>query len=58
MSIQINGKKRGVFDLKRDSSEEVIVSKIMQDKNLSKYLNGQKLKKTIFVKNKIVNIII
>ncbi len=56
--IQINGKKRGIFNLKRDSSEEIIVSKIMQDKNLSKHLNGQKLKKTIFVKNKIVNIII
>ena len=56
--IQLNGKKRGIFEMKRDSSEQDILFKIKKDKNLSKYLNNQKPKKIIYIKNKILNLII
>ena len=56
--VQINGKKRGIFEMKRDSSEEKVFLKIKEDKNLSKYLNNQDPKKIIYVKNKILNLIL
>ena len=56
--IQLNGKKRGIFEMKRDSSEQDILFKIKKDKNLSKYLNNQKQKKINYIKNKILNLII
>ena len=56
--IQFNGKKRGIFKMKTDSSEKEILLKIKEDKNLSKYLNNQKPKKIIYIKNKVLNLIV
>ena len=56
--IQINGKKRGLIEIKLDQSEKEILNLIYQDNNLSKYLNEQNIKKKIFVPNKLMNIII
>ena len=56
--IQINGKKRGLIEIKLDQSEKEILNLIYQDNNLSKYLNEKEIKKKIFVPNKLMNIII
>jgi leucyl-tRNA synthetase len=56
--IQINGKKRGTFEIKNNSSEKEILNKINQDDKLKKYLNEKEIKKKIFVPNRLINIII
>ena len=56
--IQINGKKRGMFEIKTNSSEKEILNKINQDDKLKKYLNEKEIKKKIFVPNRLINIII
>ena len=56
--IQINGKKRGLIEIKLDQSENDILNLIYRDNNLNKYLNEKKIKKKIFVPNKLVNFII
>ena len=56
--IQINGKKRGTFEIKTNSSEKEILNKINQDDKLKKYLNEKEIKKKIFVPNRLINIII
>ena len=56
--IQINGKKRGIFEIKTNSSEKEILNKINQDDKLKKYLNEKEIKKKIFVPGKLINIII
>ena len=56
--VQINGKKRGLIDTKRDVSEKDIVDKVMSDINLTKYMENKKIKKKVFVQNKLINIII
>ena len=56
--IQINGKKRGTFEIKTNSSEKEILNKINQDDKLKKYLNEKEIKKKIFVPGKLINIII
>ena len=56
--IQINGKKRGLIEIKIDQSEKEILNLIYQDTNLNKYLNEKEIKKKIFIPNKLMNIII
>ena len=58
IAIQFNGKKRGLLEIKTDTQEDDVLTRIKKDKNLSKYLNNQKHKKIIFIKNKIMNIIL
>ncbi|WP_343154677.1 leucine--tRNA ligase [Buchnera aphidicola (Pseudoregma panicola)] len=55
--VQINGKKRYIINAKKNIKEKKILKIIMQKKNLKKYLKNTKIKKTIFVKNKIINIL-
>ncbi len=55
--IQINGKKRGLLNLHKDLDEELILKKILEDGKLSKYISGQ-IRKKIYVKNKLMNLII
>ena len=56
--VQVNGKKRGLIKLKRGTKEDEILKEMYQDLNISKYLNNNKIKKKIFIPNKLINIII
>ncbi len=57
MAIQVNGKVRGVVSVPLDSTEEEVSKLARGDKNVSKYLEGN-IKKTIFVKNKVINFLV
>ena len=56
--VQINGKKRGLINSKNDITEEELIKKIMVNKDLNKHLKGKKIKKKIFVPNRLINLII
>ena len=57
--VQINGKKRSLIDVKRDTDEKTILKKIQETGNeTEKFLKDQKIKKTIFIPNKLINIIL
>ena len=56
--IQINGRKRGLLNLKKDTDEKELLSLIKKDEKLNKYIESKEIKKQIFVKNKIMNLII
>ena len=56
--IQINGKKRGLIKDKKNIDENEIIEKITNDPSLIKYLKDNKIKKKIFIPNKLINIII
>ena len=56
--IQINGKKRGLIESDRDTTEEKLLEHINKDKILQNYLQNKKLKKIIFVQNRLINILI
>ena len=56
--IQINGKKRGVIEIDKDTDEKTILSLAINDQKILKYLENNKIKKNIYVKNKIMNLII
>jgi len=56
--IQINGKKRGLIVTERNTSEENLLKLIHQDEKLNKYLANNQIKNKIFVKDKLLNIIV
>ena len=56
--IQINGKKRALLSLKRNLNQEQVIKEIYKEKNISKYLENMKIKKIIYIKDKLINIII
>ena len=56
--VQINGKKRALIDTERDISEENLLKVINNNNNINKYFFNKDPQKVIFIKNKIINIII
>ena len=56
--VQINGKKRGLLNVKRNMSENEILKEIKLNKETEKLLINQKIQKTIFVSNRLINIIL
>ena len=56
--IQINGKKRGLIKTKPSISEEKLFDIINKDETLTKYFNQKKIKRKIYIKDKLLNIIV
>jgi len=56
--VQINGKKRGLLNLMPGLKENEIFKIITNEQSLKKYLDNQKIKRKIYIKDKIFNIII
>ena len=56
--IQINGKKRGMFQANIDLSEEELIEIIKKDKKIMKYIEDKKILRKIHIKNKLLNIIV
>ncbi|MDA9170254.1 leucine--tRNA ligase [Candidatus Pelagibacter ubique] len=56
--VQINGKKRAILKVKRDIIEKEILETIKLNQEIVKFINNQKIKKSIFVPNRLINIII
>tara|TARA_A100001035_G_scaffold163161_1_gene129084 strand:- start:1643 stop:4177 length:2535 start_codon:yes stop_codon:yes gene_type:complete len=56
--VQINGKKRGLIKTETDISENDLLNIINKDEKISKYVDGKEIKKKIYIKNKLINIIL
>ena len=56
--IQINGKKRGLLKVKNNINERDLLIAIKENKETQKLLIEQTIQKTIFVSNRLINIII
>lgn len=58
LPIQVNGKLRGTVKVKRDLDEESAKAFAMLNDNVLKFTEGKNIVKTIYVPNKIFNIIV
>ncbi len=56
--IQINGKKRAVIEVEKDSSQDLVIEKLKNTENIQIPSDFSLAKKIIFVKNKILNIVV
>ena len=58
MPIQINGKTRSLIDINKDEDKKLVVEKVMADTKVIKNIKDKEIIKTIFIKNKIVNLVV
>ena len=58
MIVQINGKTRDVLNVAKNVTEKEINNIILENSKANKFLTGKQIKKTIFIKNKIINYLI
>ena len=56
--IQINGKKRSVISVEKGLDEKKILEKIKHDKFVNRNIEGKNIFKTIYVQDKILNLIV
>jgi len=56
--IQVNSKIRGKINIASGSSQDEVKNVALKDENVKKYIEGKTIKKIIFVKDKIFNIIV
>ena len=56
--VQINGKTREVLNLKRGIEKEELLMIIQNEKKISNFIKNKSIKKTVFIKDKLVNLII
>jgi leucyl-tRNA synthetase len=58
MAVQVNGKLKGTVVMPTDSEEKDVVAAAMTIEKVAKATDGMKIFKTIYVKNRLVNLIV
>ena len=56
LTVQVNGKKRGEIEINLDASENEVIKKAKENKNIGKWLKND-IKKIIYIPNKILNFV-
>ena len=56
--IQINGKKRSIINILKGTEEGKLIKQVKNDLNIKKYLKNKNIIKSIFIKDKLINLII
>ena len=56
--VQINGKKRDLLESVASMDENDVLEAIKSKEITKKYLNNKEIKKKIYIKNKLINLII
>ncbi len=57
LAVQINGKARATIDVAPDASKEVVMEAAKAEENIQRHLEGQTIRKEIYVPGRIVNIV-
>ena len=58
IAVQVNGKLKGTVTVPTDSTEDAVLSAAMDVEKIKKSTDGMKIVKTIYVKNKLMNLIV
>jgi leucyl-tRNA synthetase len=56
--VQINGKKRNIIETSENLEEDILINMIKNIRELEKFFSNKKILKTIYIKNKLINIIL
>ena len=58
IAVQVNGKLRDTIEINKDEDEEKVKEIALKSENVVRHTEGKTIKKVIYVKNKIVNIVV
>lgn len=56
--VQVNGKVRAKLEINNDESQEEVERKVLEHEDVQKWIEGKEVKKVIYIKNKIVSIVV
>jgi leucyl-tRNA synthetase len=56
--VEVNGKLRDTIKVKADASEKDVIELAKKSQKVSKWLGGKKIKRQIFVKDRLVNFVV
>ena len=56
--IQINGKKRDLMNFNKEMNEKSLLNEIKNNEKLEKFLKNKTIRRSIYIKNKLINLII
>ena len=56
--IQINGKKRDLMSFDKDIDEKNLLIEVKKNEKLKKFLENREVRKSIYIKNKLINLIV
>ena len=56
--VQINGKKRTLIKTKSEMDEKNLLNQIKNTQQIQKFIEGKKIIKHIYIKNKLINLIV
>ncbi len=57
IAVQVNGKVRSEILVNAGDSEETVKNKALADENVAKHMAGNPIKRAIYVKNRLINIL-
>ena len=60
IAVQVNGKMRGTVVMEADLDNDTVVANVLANEKIDNFLkkNGGEIRKTIVVRNKLVNLIV
>ncbi|MBI5222698.1 MAG: leucine--tRNA ligase [Candidatus Magasanikbacteria bacterium] len=58
LAVQVNGKVRATIEVPTDSNEEEIKFSALVDENVKKWLNGKEPRKIIYVKGRLISVVV
>jgi leucyl-tRNA synthetase len=58
VAVQINGKLRGTILVRTEAGEDEVMEAASQNADVMRYLDGKPIRKRVYVKNRILNLVI
>jgi leucyl-tRNA synthetase len=58
IAVQINGKLRGTIVVKTEAPEDAVLETAQRDPAITRYLDGKQIRKQVYVKNRILNLVV
>jgi leucyl-tRNA synthetase len=58
IAVQVNGKLRSRLTVPRGMAEKDVVDRVLADEAVKKFVDGQKVKKVIYVQDRLVNLVV
>lgn len=58
IAVQVNGKLRDTIEVPLNSEQDVVKKFVFDDEKVTKHIDGKKVVKEIYVKNKIYNVVV
>ena len=56
--MQVQGKVRGQIQVATDADEDTVTQAALANDNVSRFLDGKTVRKTIYIPGKLINIVV